>query len=98
MQFLSFSDNLLQDDHHPGIIILFFDESVDNFDITHKTCSISIVGAGPPLLLDNYEIKSCNTNYGNVVLTLILLSVHIDSKVKEHINNYGNMNEMLVLS
>ena len=42
--FLSFSDNLLHDAYN----FIIFQESVDNFEIAHKTSSILVWGAGTP--------------------------------------------------
>ena len=44
MPFLSFSDNLLQDNH------IMFHKSVKNFAITHKTCSIWFGVQFPPYM------------------------------------------------
>ena len=44
MPFLSFSDNLLQDGY-----IIFFEKSIDNFKIAHKTFSFLVWSAVPPL-------------------------------------------------
>ena len=58
MQFLSFSDNVLQDKH----VTFQQQKSVDNFEIAHKTCSISVWRAFPQMYVIVRGYKKCRFN------------------------------------
>ena len=64
--FLSFSDNLLQDKH-----VTFQKKSVDNFEIAHRTCSISVWSAFPQMYIIVKEVTK------DVDLTVYLYMLEI---------------------